>query len=247
MNRRAFLASSLAFAAARASAKPAIPEGLARLVAAYPEHLSHAEDDTLVWRDGTRMAWSGGIAGRSFDERLARPDLSDQLSIPYAAGPISTPPATDWDPGRIRYQPFFEKMYGRSEVEVRANLVPMHWAPAGRTFAISRVNGIDRLLAQIGEEIARLPEEVARFAHAPAGGFNYRDVAGTDSKSGHAFGIAFDIDSRLSRYWRWDRTPRWRNDIPYALVEIFERRKFIWGGKWFHYDTMHFEYRPELF
>ena len=20
----------------------------------------------------------------------------------------------------------------------------------------------------------------------------------------------------------------------------------IWGGRWFHYDTMHFEYRPEL-
>ncbi|MDP3291618.1 MAG: M15 family metallopeptidase, partial [Sulfuricurvum sp.] len=21
---------------------------------------------------------------------------------------------------------------------------------------------------------------------------------------------------------------------------------FIWGGRWYHYDTMHFEYRPEL-
>ena len=21
---------------------------------------------------------------------------------------------------------------------------------------------------------------------------------------------------------------------------------FIWGGKWYHYDTMHFEFRPEL-
>jgi hypothetical protein len=29
-------------------------------------------------------------------------------------------------------------------------------------------------------------------------------------------------------------------------VEIFERHGFIWGGKWFHYDTMHFEYRPEM-
>jgi hypothetical protein len=28
-------------------------------------------------------------------------------------------------------------------------------------------------------------------------------------------------------------------------VEIFERHGFIWGGKWYHYDTMHFEYRPE--
>jgi hypothetical protein len=21
---------------------------------------------------------------------------------------------------------------------------------------------------------------------------------------------------------------------------------FIWGGKWYHHDTMHFEYRPEI-
>jgi hypothetical protein len=30
-------------------------------------------------------------------------------------------------------------------------------------------------------------------------------------------------------------------------VEIFERHGFIWGGKWGHFDTMHFEYRPEFF
>jgi len=27
---------------------------------------------------------------------------------------------------------------------------------------------------------------------------------------------------------------------------VFERHGFIWGGRWWHYDTMHFEYRPEL-
>ena len=25
-----------------------------------------------------------------------------------------------------------------------------------------------------------------------------------------------------------------------------EAEGFIWGGRWYHYDTMHFEYRPEL-
>ena len=40
--------------------------------------------------------------------------------------------------------------------------------------------------------------------------------------------------------------PVWRNRVPAAIVEIFERHGFIWGGKWYHYDTMHFEYRPEL-
>jgi hypothetical protein len=30
------------------------------------------------------------------------------------------------------------------------------------------------------------------------------------------------------------------------IVLTFERHGFIWGGKWGHFDTMHFEYRPEL-
>jgi hypothetical protein len=34
--------------------------------------------------------------------------------------------------------------------------------------------------------------------------------------------------------------------MPLEIIDIFERHGFIWGGKWYHYDTMHFEYRPEL-
>ena len=273
VDRRAFLASSLAAVAlpaggasargaglaaspqyagsarepVRAAGLAPPPDGLMKLIAAYPDQLSHADGETLVWRDGTRMAWSDGVAGKSLDAKLVRPCLADQMSIPYPPGPIAAAPARDQDPGRIRYQPFFEKMYGASEAQVRRNLVNVSWEPARKDFLVTRVNAIDRLLGEIGEEIARMPAAIARFARDPAGSFNYRDVAGTSAKSGHAFGIAFDIDSRLSRYWRWDRPPRWRNDVPYPLVEAFERRKFVWGGKWCHYDTMHFEYRPELF
>ena len=38
----------------------------------------------------------------------------------------------------------------------------------------------------------------------------------------------------------------WKNRVPGAIGEIFERHGFIWGAKWYHFDTMHFEYRPEL-
>ena len=37
-----------------------------------------------------------------------------------------------------------------------------------------------------------------------------------------------------------------QEQMPREIVDIFERHGFIWGGKWYHYDTMHFEYRPEL-
>jgi len=30
-------------------------------------------------------------------------------------------------------------------------------------------------------------------------------------------------------------------------VQLFESERFIWGGRWYHFDTMHFEYRPEFF
>jgi hypothetical protein len=40
---------------------------------------------------------------------------------------------------------------------------------------------------------------------------------------------------------------RWENRIPQFIVDAFEAEGFIWGGRWYHYDTMHFEYRPELF
>ena len=34
--------------------------------------------------------------------------------------------------------------------------------------------------------------------------------------------------------------------IVHAIIAIFESEGFIWGGRWWHYDTMHFEYRPEI-
>lgn len=36
------------------------------------------------------------------------------------------------------------------------------------------------------------------------------------------------------------------NTFEMKIVEIFERHGFIWGGRWYHFDTMHFEYRPEM-
>ena len=38
----------------------------------------------------------------------------------------------------------------------------------------------------------------------------------------------------------------YKNRMPLEIVEAFEHEGFIWGGQWAHYDTMHFEYRPEL-
>ena len=67
----------------------------------------------------------------------------------------------------------------------------------------------------------------------------------------HAWGAAIDINAAYSDYWLWHRAVAggpapYANRIPAEIVAIFERHGFIWGGRWSHYDTMHFEYRPEL-
>ena len=69
--------------------------------------------------------------------------------------------------------------------------------------------------------------------------------------SAHGHAIAIDIALKRSHYWRnaaagKDGAIAYKNEIPMEIVRIFEKHGFIWGGRWYHYDTMHFEYRPEL-
>jgi hypothetical protein len=91
---------------------------------------------------------------------------------------------------------------------------------------------------------------MTRYLVPHTGAYNCRTIAGTSRRSMHAYGAAIDISTKYADYWLWtkpsgDPIP-YRNRIPFAIVEAFERHGFIWGGKWYHYDTMHFEYRPEL-
>jgi hypothetical protein len=75
----------------------------------------------------------------------------------------------------------------------------------------------------------------------------------------HSWGLAVDIQPKSSGgkiiYWEWERerNPDWmlvplvRRWSPHeTVIKAFEKEGFIWGGKWSFYDTMHFEYRPEL-
>src|SRR5262249_32973610 len=54
-----------------------------RLVRAYPKLLTRVDGPNLVWADGTRMPLSDGNRAKSFDERLANPDLIDMFAQAY--------------------------------------------------------------------------------------------------------------------------------------------------------------------
>jgi hypothetical protein len=227
-----------------------VDQGLQRLLRAYPEQLALAEPNTLLWRDGTRMPCDDGRRLDTPEARLDQPSLFHQMEEPYPRGEAGIPPAQGADPGRIRYEPFFRRMYGATPQEVEARLVSVRWLPhsANRLLRVTRVNGVNRRLQAVSEALERLPADRRRCAERPAGAYHWRRIAGTQRNSAHAYGIAVDLDPAASDYWRWAKgsPPAYRNRIPLEIVRVFEAQGFIWGGKWSHFDTMHFEYRPEL-
>jgi D-alanyl-D-alanine carboxypeptidase len=240
------IASLAAFSAAPVA--PIRAASLDALVRAYPDQLASHDATNIVWRDGTRQAVSDGRLDKSFDEKLRNASILDQLSLPYPKGPLTSPPAPQDDPGRFRNSEFFDKMYGNCEKgETRQHLTHVEWLPAsgGGSVEVTAVNGIAERLRAVSEEIERLPVAIKRFAYPSAGAFNCRTVKDTGKRSMHAYGAAIDLNAKFADYWLWSKAG-YRNREPYEIVAIFERHGFIWGGKWGHFDTIHFEYRPEL-
>lgn len=119
------------------------------------------------------------------------------------------------------------------------------------------------VLARIDAKLAkerRTDRSLDRFLRRlrSISGYVWRNIAGTDTLSLHSYGIAVDLIP-----WRWDGETYWLwteqkglnwRDYPYEkrwqpppkVVRAFEEEGFIWGGKWYLFDTMHFEYRPEF-
>lgn len=229
-------------------------QGLAKLRAAYPDFIASVDATRVVWRDGFVMPVSLRPANRPMAEKIAHADLAAMVTQAYPKGRCSMPPDPANDPGRVRYEPFFARMYGETREAVFANLVSVR-LPRGRSVQITRVNGVADRFAHVVEELRRLPWPYRNYFDKPAGGFKWRTVANTSRRSAHAYGFAVDINVRRDGYWRYnleeEPEENWTNEgavnrVPFEIVSAFERNGFIWGGKWHHYDTFHFEYRPEL-
>lgn len=228
-------------------------QSLGQFVSAYPTTLAGGVDgtNTIVFiEDGSVMQFDDGKV-KSSEALMEMPDVEDQLSMKYEVGPIYTV-RDGHDPGRIRNEAFFKKMYGSTEEEVSKNLVAITWLPKsiGIKLSITKINNVDKQLQEISNELDQLVatpggKDFLKYLQNPGGTINWRLIAGTTQRSAHSFGIAIDINAKYSDYWRSPAPPQ--HLIPFEIAAIFEKHGFIWGGKWSHYDSMHFEYRPELF
>jgi hypothetical protein len=248
-------------------------EALAR---AYPQRiqdLTFRNDDWTLRIDDTWYYWA---RGRLLPEQL-RDRWEEYASYRFYSYSLDLPPIPELDdqtkqrlkerlaeteenPPR-RYEGFLADLYRagtRGQTEARIVTVEL------MGFEVRVHEQIADNLEAVDRDLRALVETdpgVRRFISGLKGlaGYNWREIAGTQSRSYHSYGIAIDLAPKSfggrHTYWRWalPRTEefysipyeqRWM--VPQQIVRIFERRGFIWGGKWFFFDTMHFEYRPEI-
>jgi hypothetical protein len=243
---------------------------------AYPDRIAESEfrdgdwairiEDTWYYWAGGRMLppelradWESYASYRFYAYPLRLPEVPrlDEAARGRLAQWLE---ASEQNPPR-RYEGFLEALYrarARGETESRIRKVRF------LDFEVSVHEDLAEPLGMVERRLRRLiqsSEETREFVEGLKGfaGYNWRPIAGTRSRSYHSYGIAVDLVPKSYRglhvYWRWampqekewyslpyDR--RWM--VPQPVVKAFEEEGFIWGGKWFFFDTIHFEYRPEI-
>ena len=178
------------------------------------------------------------------------PDLQDMLEQLYPLSSIDTLSDLSFNPGRIRVYELLNEVYGNTKQEVERRLVNV--PVGGNCFMFNGSNNAATELAAVFRELFALGQEnpaIYSYISHVSGTFNHRYISGTSRLSAHAFGIAVDLAVCRYDYWRWaTREQGWKrlSGYPMNVVDVFERHGFIWGGKWGHFDIMHYEYRPEI-
>jgi hypothetical protein len=249
---------------------------MAALAQAYPERIEDFEFRNGDWALRIDDTWYYWAHGRLLPEEL-RDQWEQYTSYRFYSYSLVLPPLPDPDeetkhrlkerleraeenPPR-RYEGLLADLYraatrGQTEarivtVELMGFEVRVHGQIAERLEAVNRDL----------EVLIKTDPGVQRFVAGLRGlaGYNWREIAGTRSRSYHSYGIAIDLAPKSfggrHTYWRWalpqteefyaiPYEQRWM--VPQKIVEIFEKQGFVWGGKWFYFDTMHFEYRPEI-
>lgn len=223
-----------------------IPKGARKLIDSYPLQGMTYSNNRIWFPDSTFIVYDDG-KDKDFVTKLDDCDIEDMFSMVYTRS--NARPDYLNDCGRGRNEQLYKKMYGSNESSVRRNLVKVNWF--GQKIPFTSVNNANRHLEDVAKELKLHPELMKYLTNAST--FYWRKVRGANRQSAHSYGIAIDINTQFSNYWLWSNpkcsetdTLKYENRIPMKIVEVFERHGFIWGGRWYHYDTMHFEYRPEL-
>ncbi len=231
------------------------PRGLACLPNWYAGTVKFQDDAGwgLQLETGLFVPWDSG-AVVDVDDELSEeiPDLADIFEPPYVTGPIVPVDTSDAgapvDPGRARVEELFLATYGSTRHDVNQRLTKVRFFGLRYPFHERAAEPLARVVKRLEPEVKANPK-LLPFLKDIGGTYIWRTIKRSKRLSGHSFGIAIDINVERSDYWRWTYRGKpmvWKNRVPQVIVDAFEAEGFIWGGRWKHYDTMHFEYRPEL-
>ncbi|MEW8994086.1 M15 family metallopeptidase [Clostridium sp.] len=224
------------------------------LMMAYPEYITGVEKNEegrvfIITVSGKKILYDDKQS-KNFNGKMDNADLQDILEDTY---PLSMPDKLldiNRDPGRFRNYNLLNEVYGGSEREVSSNLIGV--PSPYKNYQFNKNNGAAESLKKAMEELKQLSlgnAAVSSLLNPVNGTFNYRVISGTGKLSPHAYGIAIDINSNPSDYWKWasrEAGEKRMLSYPKELIDVFEKNNFVWGGKWGHFDILHFEYRPEI-
>lgn len=223
------------------------------LMMAYPEYVIDVNKDTngsiyIIMKSGKKILYDDKIK-KSFQQKLADPDLQDTLEQIYPLNSVNDLMEKNFDPGRFRNYELLREVYGSSRKQVEKNLVNV---AAGVRFQFNKNNRASESLKSAMKELQVLAgqnKKIAGCIYPCSGTYSYRTIAGTNRLSPHSFGNTIDLARDKRDYWKWAGEDQGRQRLqsyPNEIPEIFEKNNFIWGGKWNHFDILHYEYRPEI-
>lgn len=224
------------------------------LMMAYPGYITNinkGEDGKVyvVMKSGQKILYDDKRQ-KGYGEKLANPDLQDMMEQIYPLDNTNKLMDKNFDPGRIRVYPLLKEVYGKSKEKVQSELINVK--VGYKNYPFNKSNEAAANLKSAMDELASMAkgkQQLYAFLYPASGTFNYRYISGTNRLSPHSFGIAIDLKRDNNDYWKWasrEQGEKRLRSYPNEIVEVFERHNFIWGGKWGHFDILHFEYRPEL-
>lgn len=224
------------------------------LMLAYPDSIVGVEKNTdnkvyCILKSGKKVLYDDKLE-KSHDEKLSNPDLQDMLEQDYPLEMISKLMDKSFDPGRARHYDILNEVYGSSQKSIESNLTSLKYGYTNYQFN-SKNNANIALESALKEvmPLAKTRSDIGNIIYPASGTYNYRVISGTGRLSPHSYGIAIDLKSDPRDYWKWSTTEQGAKrltEYPKDLVAAFENNNFVWGGKWGHFDILHFEYRPEI-
>lgn len=224
------------------------------LMLAYPEYIVGVEkkNDNEVYcimKSGKKIIYDDKKQ-KNHEEKLANPDLQDMLEQDYPLEKNNDLMDKNFDPGRARHYELLNEVYGSSKISIEKNLASLKYGYTNYQF--NSKNKANASLESALREVIPLAKsrgDIGSILYPASGTYNYRVISGTGRLSPHSYGIAIDLKSDKRDYWKWSSAKQGKErlaDYPKELIEAFENNNFVWGGKWGHFDILHFEYRPEI-